>query len=214
MDKIRYMIVDDQQIIREGISGMLKREADLELVAVAENGEEALRKAIDLQPDIILMDLRMPVMDGVEAIRRIRPECPQTKFIILTVYNNDEYIFEGIRAGARAYLMKDISQEELVQVIKAVHQGKAYLQPELTDKLIERISGMPEITPATVRFSDRELDVLRLLADGKSNKEIATLLLLSEHTVKTHVTNLFSKLEVNSRAEAVRKAIQKGLISA
>lgn len=213
MKKIRYMIVDDQQIIREGISGMLQRESELELVAVAENGEEAMRLAMELKPDIILMDLRMPIMDGVEAIRRIRPICPETKFIILTVYNNDEFIFEGIRAGARAYLMKDISKEELVKVIKEVAQGKAYLQPELTNKLIERISELPEISPAATRFSEREMDVLRLLVDGKSNKEIATALSLSEHTVKTHIANIFSKLEVNSRAEAVTRAIQKGIIS-
>ncbi|MFZ5808523.1 MAG: response regulator [Chloroflexota bacterium] len=213
MKKIRYMIVDDQQIIREGISGMLQRESELELVAVAENGEEAMRLATELKPDIILMDLRMPIMDGVEAIRRIRPISPETKFIILTVYNNDEFIFEGIRAGARAYLMKDISKEELVNVIKEVAQGKAYLQPELTNKLIERISELPEISPAATRFSEREMDVLRLLVEGKSNKEIATGLSLSEHTVKTHIANIFSKLEVNSRAEAVTRAIQKGIIS-
>jgi DNA-binding NarL/FixJ family response regulator len=213
MKKIRYMIVDDQQIIREGISGMLQRESDLELVAVADNGEEAARLAIELKPDIILMDLRMPIMDGVEAIRRIRSICPEIKFIILTVYNNDEFIFEGIRAGAKAYLMKDISKEELVKVIKEVAQGKAYLQPELTNKLIERISELPDISPVATRFSEREMDVLRLLVEGKSNKEIAISLSLSEHTVKTHITNIFSKLEVNCRAEAVARAIQKGIIS-
>ncbi len=214
MNKIRYMIVDDQQIIREGLGGMLSREKDLEMVGSAQNGAEAVEKAISLNPDIILMDLRMPEMDGVEAIRRIRKACPHTKCIILTVYNNDENIFEGIRAGAKAYIMKDISQEELVQVIRSVYEGKAYLQPELTSKLLEKLTDLPELAPtATTRLSERELDILKQMAAGKSNKEIAGSLFISEHTVKTHIANIFGKLEVNNRAEAITRAIQKGIIT-
>ncbi|MDI6695158.1 MAG: response regulator transcription factor [Anaerolineales bacterium] len=214
MNKIRYMIVDDQQIIREGLGGMLSREKDLELVGSAQNGAEAVEKAISLNPDIILMDLRMPELDGVEAIRRIRKICPHTKCIILTVYNNDENIFEGIRAGAKAYIMKDISQEELVHVIRSVYEGKAYLQPELTSKLLEKLTDLPELAPtSTGRLSERELDILKQMAAGKSNKEIAGSLFISEHTVKTHITNIFGKLEVNNRAEAVTRAIQKGIIT-
>ncbi len=211
MTPIRYMIVDDQQIIREGLAGMLSRESDLVLVGMAENGADAVLKAHDLQPDIILMDLRMPQMDGVEAIKRIRKVCPHTKFIVLTVYDNDDFIFEAIRAGAKAYLMKDISREELVQVIHAVDDGQAYLQPKITSRLLERVSDMP--LPQTEHpFSKREIEILQMLAQGLSNKEIAQRLSLSEHTVKTHVANIFAKLDVNNRAEAVLQAVKKGIL--
>ncbi len=211
MTPIRYMIVDDQQIIREGLAGMLSRESDLVLVGMAENGADAVLKAHDLQPDIILMDLRMPQMDGVEAIKRIRIVCPHTKFIVLTVYDNDDFIFEAIRAGAKAYLMKDISREELVQVIHAVDDGQAYLQPKITNRLLERVSDMP--LPQTEHpFSKREIEILQMLAQGLSNKEIAQRLTLSEHTVKTHVANIFAKLDVNNRAEAVLQAVKKGIL--
>ncbi|GAB4478165.1 MAG: response regulator transcription factor [Anaerolineales bacterium] len=213
MTPIRYMIVDDQQIIREGLAGMLRRESDLLLVGTAEDGAEAVLKAHDMQPDIILMDLRMPRMDGVEAIKRIRKVCPHTKFIVLTVYDNDDFIFEAIRAGAKAYLMKDISREELIRVIHAVADGQAYLQPEITSRLLDRVSEMP-LPEESRSFSKREVEILQLLAQGLSNKEIAHQLTLSEHTVKTHVANIFTKLEVNNRAEAVLQAVKKGILQA
>lgn len=213
MTPIRYMIVDDQQIIREGLAGMLSRESDLILVGMAEDGAEAVLKAHDLQPDIILMDLRMPRLDGVEAIKRIRKVCPQTKFIVLTVYDNDDFIFEAIRAGAKAYLMKDISREELIRVIHAVHEGQAYLQPQITSRLLDRVTDLP-LPKDSHPFSKREVEILQMLAKGFSNKEIAQQLLLSEHTVKTHVANIFAKLEVNNRAEAVLQAVKRGIIEA
>lgn len=213
MTPIRYMIVDDQQIIREGLAGMLSRENDLILVGMAEDGAEAVLKAHDLQPDIILMDLRMPRLDGVEAIKRIRKVCPQTKFIVLTVYDNDDFIFEAIRAGAKAYLMKDISREELIRVIHAVNEGQAYLQPQITSRLLDRVTDLP-LPKDSHPFSKREVEILQMLAKGFSNKEIAQQLLLSEHTVKTHVANIFAKLEVNNRAEAVLQAVKRGIIEA
>ncbi len=211
MERIRFMIVDDQQIIREGLAGMLNRDESLKLVGMAENGAEAVRIAAQLAPDLILMDLRMPVMNGVEAIRQIRKRAPETKFIILTVYNNDEYIFEGISAGAKAFLTKDISSEELIRVIKEVHQGKAVLEPEVTSRLLDRFADLSS-GPTSGRLSEREKDILGMLAEGASNKEIAARLLISEHTVKSHVGSIFSKLEVNSRVEAVSVAVQRGIL--
>jgi len=209
---IRFMIVDDQQIIREGLAGMLSREADLELVGVAENGQEAVAKAAALKPDMILMDLRMPVMGGAQAIREIRKNRPETKFVILTVYDNDEEMFEALRAGAKAFLLKDVSRDELISVIRSVASGKAHLQPELTGMLFDHLTSMSDADQPAITITPRERSVLQLLARGASNKEIGGELAISEHTVKSHVANIFAKLEARDRTEAVAKAIQKGLI--
>jgi two-component system NarL family response regulator len=209
---IRFMIVDDQQIIREGLAGMLKSEPDLELVAVAENGSEAVQMAAKTNPDLVLMDLRMPVMSGAQAIRQIRKTQPDTRFIILTVYDNDEELFEALRAGARAFLLKDVSRDELISVIHTVAEGKAHLQPELTSRLLERIIDMPDDGQVETKITERELSVLRLMAHGNSNKVIGRELSISEHTVKSHVANIIAKLEAHDRTEAVTIAIQKGLI--
>jgi DNA-binding NarL/FixJ family response regulator len=212
MERITFMIVDDQQIIREGLAGILSRVEDFVLVGTAENGAEAVRLAPKLNPDLILMDLRMPVLNGVEAIRQIRKLCPKTKFIVLTVYDNDEYIFEGIKVGAKAYLMKDISREELIAVMRSVYQGQAVLQPEITSMLLDRFADLSSGHSTSNRLTDRELDVLYWVARGASNKEVAAKLLISEHTIKSHIANIFAKLEVTGRAEAVARAIQRGII--
>ncbi|MEA4910346.1 MAG: response regulator transcription factor [Anaerolineaceae bacterium] len=212
MKTIRFMIVDDQQIIREGLIGMLGSEPDLELVGVAGNGREAVLMAGALRPDLILMDLRMPVMGGAEAIREIRKNRPETRFIILTVYDNDEELYEGLRAGAKAFLLKDVSREELIDAIHAVAEGKVHLQPELTSMLLDHLVDMPVEGQPTLNVTKRERAVLELLARGASNKEIGSQLAISEHTVKSHVANIFTKLEARDRTEAVAKAIQKGLI--
>ena len=212
MERITFMIVDDQQIIREGLAGMLSRVEDFVLVGMAKNGAEAVHLAPQLNPDLILMDLRMPVLNGVEAIRQIRKLCPTTKFIVLTVYDNDEYIFEGIKVGAKAYLMKDISREELITVMRSVHRGQAVLQPEITSMLLDRFADLSSGQFSANRLTGRELDVLYWVARGASNKEIAVKLLISEHTVKSHITNIFAKLEVTGRAEAAARAIQRGII--
>jgi DNA-binding NarL/FixJ family response regulator len=212
LKKIRYLIVDDQQIIREGLAGMLAREPDLELVGTAENGREALALAAGLKPDLVLMDLRMPVMGGAQAIREIRKIHPEAHFIILTVYDNDDELFEALRAGAKAFLLKDVSRDELVAVMRQVAAGKAHLQPEVTSMLLNRLMEMPGPGQAGLHVTERELDVLKLLAGGASNKEIGQKLSISEHTVKSHVANIFDKLEAHDRTEAVAKAIQKGLI--
>lgn len=212
MKTIRFMIVDDQQIIREGLAGMLSREADLELVGVAENGREAVTLADSIKPDLILMDLRMPVMGGAEAIREIRKRRPETHFIILTVYDNDEELFEGLRAGAKAFLLKDVSRDELISVMRKVAQGKVHLQPEVTSALLDHLADMTTEGRPAPTITPRERSILQLLARGTSNKEIAGELSISEHTVKSHIANIFSKLEARDRTEAVAKAIQKGLI--
>jgi len=209
---IRFLIVDDQQIIREGLTGMLKREQDLELVGTAENGREAITLAQAVQPDLILMDLRMPVMGGAQAVREIRKVCPETHFIILTVYDNDEELFEALRAGAKAFLLKDVSRDDLVSVMRSVVDGKAHLQPELTGMMFERLMAMSAESQPPPAVTERELTVLNLLAHGASNKQIGLKLGISEHTVKSHVANIFAKLEARDRTEAVAKAIQKGLI--
>lgn len=212
MEKIRYMIVDDQQIVREGLAGMLGRERDLELVGVAKDGRQAVTLAVELKPDLILMDLRLPEMSGAQATAAIRQLEPQIRVIILTVYDDDEEILEGLRAGAKALLLKDISREELISVIHTVAEGKVHLQPELSHILLEHLMELPAPGMQPRHITRRELDVLQLLARGYSNKEIAIQLAISEHTVKSHVTNILSKLEARDRAEAVAKAIQKGVI--
>jgi len=206
------MIVDDQQIIREGLAGMLGREPDLELIGTAENGLEAVNLAASIKPDLVLMDLRMPIMGGAQAIREIRKNQPEIRFIILTVYDNDEELFEGLRAGAKAFLLKDVSRDELISVIRAVAAGKAHLQPELTSVLLDHLAELESGDQTAATITPRERSVLRLLADGASNKEIASELMISEHTVKSHVAKIFVKLEARDRAEAVAKAIQKNII--
>lgn len=206
------MIVDDQQIIREGLTGMLNSEPDLELVGVAQNGLEAVTLAASVKPDLILMDLRMPIMNGAQAIREIRKSQPDIRFIILTVYDSDEELFDALRAGARAFLLKDISREELISVIHSVAEGKVHLEPELTSKLFDRIIEFPGEEQSCIKVTKRELAVLNQMARGNSNKVIARELSISEHTVKSHVANIICKLEAQDRTEAVTIAIQRGLI--
>lgn len=212
MKPIRFMIVDDQQIIREGLAGMLSREADLDLVGLAENGRDALNMAPTLKPDLMLMDLRMPIMGGAEAIREIRKVCPETRFIILTVYDNDEELFEALRAGAKAFLLKDVSRDELLAVMRSVAAGKAHLRPEMANMLLDHLADISGGGQTSATITPREREILQLLAHGASNKEIGAQLAISAHTVKSHVANIFAKLEARDRAEAVAKAIQRGLI--
>jgi DNA-binding NarL/FixJ family response regulator len=213
MEKIRILIADDHPVIREGLSAMLSRQPDFMILGEAENGKDAVKKARQLRPDIVLMDLRMPEMDGVEAMKRIRQDNPKTKFIILTTYKDGDYIFKGIEAGARAYLLKDAKREDVYNAIRIVHEGGSILQPEITAKVLDRFSEISQQIQEPEVLSARELEILRLIAKGTSNKEIASNLGLYESTVKTHVHNIFHRLGVNDRAEAVAQAIKRGLIS-
>jgi DNA-binding NarL/FixJ family response regulator len=214
---IRVLLVDDQSLFREGLRTLLSVQADLEVVAEAGNGEEALRQAAKALPDVVLMDLQMPVLDGVAATRRLRAEMPECRVIVLTTFDNDEYVFEGLRAGAVGYLLKDAPSEKLVEAIRAAARGESFLQPSVAAKVIAEFARMSEQAPARPQplvepLSDRELEILRLVATGASNKEIASLLFIAEGTVKNHITNILGKLEVRDRTQAALKARELKLI--
>lgn len=212
MEGIRVLIVDDHPVVREGIGSMLKKETDFKVVGEASNGLEAVEKARELSPDVVLMDLRMPEMDGVEAISTIKAEKPDIKFIILTTYSDDEYIFKGIAAGARAYLLKDAPRDELFKAIRMVSRGESLIQPVVASRVLDKLAELSRKTPAGDTLSDREIEVLRLMAGGQSNKDIADHLSITQSTVKTHITSIFQKLNVTTRTEAVTNALKKGII--
>ena len=208
----RILITDDHPVVREGLSAMLSRQKDIIVVGEAKNGYEAVEMAAERLPDIILMDLRMPEMDGVEAIRRIKAVNPEIQFIILTTYDDDEYIFQGIEAGAKAYLLKDTPREELFKAIRAIRQGESLIDPSITSRVLNRLTELSKQVQTPEILSDRELEVLALIAKGTSNKEIAGTLTISQSTVKTHIQSIFQKLEVNDRTEAVTEALRRGII--
>ncbi len=214
MEAIKILIVDDHAVVRDGLVTMFGRQTDFLVTGEAVNGLEAVEKARELQPDVILMDLRMPELDGVGAMNQIRENNPDVKFIVLTTYDTDEYIFDAIDAGAKGYLLKDASREDLFQSVRAVHRGESLIEPGVAAKVLDRLAQMSR----QARFggpqvlSERELEVLRLMAAGAANKNIASDLAISESTVKTHVTNIFQKLDVNHRTEAVTQALQRGII--
>jgi len=212
VESINILIADDHPVVREGLIAMLSREADFNVVGEAKDGVEAVSRAKELKPDVVLMDLRMPEMDGVEAMRQIRSAMPDIKFIILTTYSDDDYIFSGIEAGARAYLLKDAPREDLFKAIRAVSRGESLIQPVVASKLLDRFSQLSRRTPSGEELSERELEVLCLMAKGAANKEISAELNIAQSTVKTHITNIFQKLGVNDRTEAVTQALKKGLI--
>ncbi len=212
MEAIKILIADDHPVVREGLNAMLSREVDFQVVGEAKDGAEAVNKVAELRPDVVLMDLRMPEMDGVEAMRQIRTNDPRVKFIILTTYSDDDYIFSGIEAGARAYLLKDAPREELFKAIRSVHRGESLIQPVVASKLLDRFSQLSRRTPSGEELSERELEVLCLMAKGAANKEISAELKIAQSTVKTHITNIFQKLGVNDRTEAVTQALKRGII--
>lgn len=211
-DKIKILIADDHPVVREGLNSMISNEADFQVIGEAVDGLEAVKKARELKPDVVLMDLRMPELDGVEAIRRINAEHPNIKFIILTTYSDDEFIFRGIEVGARAYLLKDAPREELFKAIRAVHAGESLIQPVVATKVLDRFAELSRHAQTVEILTERELDVLKLIAKGASNKEIAAELNISNSTVKTHIASIFQKLNTNDRTEAVTEAMKKGII--
>jgi len=204
-NNIRVLIADDHPVMRTGLSLMLKYEPDMEAVAEASNGREALALFRLHRPDVTLMDLRMPDMDGAEATTTIRAEFPSARIILLTTYDGDEDIYRGLRAGARAYLLKDAPCEELLETIRVVHAGQKRITLEVGAKLAERMEG-PELT-------EREREVLGLMAKGMSNQEIGAALFITEGTVKFHINHILTKLEVTDRTQAVIAALKRGLAS-
>jgi len=213
MSKIRILVVDDHPVVREGIAAMLERQSDMEVVGEASDGAAGVDQCMVKNPDVVLMDLRMPVMDGVEAMRKISEKQPAVRFIVLTTYDNDEYIFKGIEAGARAYLLKDAPREDLFKAVRAVHRGESQIHPTVASKVLDRFATLSKQAQPPELLSEREMEVLRLMATGAANKTIAAQLCISESTVKTHVQSIFQKLDVNDRTEAVTHALQRGIIS-
>ena len=201
---IRVMVVDDHHVVRQGLVALLSVVDGLEVVAQAADGVEAITQFRKHRPDVTLMDLRLPRMGGVDVIQRLRMETPAARFIVLTTYDGDEDIFRALQAGAKAYLLKGMTSEELIATIHAVHAGKSHIPPAIAEKLAERM-GTEELTP-------REFDVLEQIVMGKSNKEIATELAISEATVKTHINSLLGKLGVTDRTQAATAAIQRGIV--
>lgn len=212
MDKINILIADDHPVVREGLSSMLSREPSFCVIGEAKDGSEAIKMAVELNPDILLIDLRMPQVDGVEAMRKIRAVNPNIKFVILTTYDNDEYLIKGIEAGAQAYLLKDAPREELFNSIRAVNRGESIIQSSLTGKVLDHLRNLTRQVQESGIFSSREHEVLKLMAKGITIKEIAFTLSISESTVKTHIQNIFQKLGVNNRMAAVSEAIKKGYL--
>jgi DNA-binding NarL/FixJ family response regulator len=213
---IRVLLVDDQALFREGCRTVLSVHAGIEVVGEAANGEEALRRVQALQPDVVLMDLRMPVLDGVTATRRIHSEHPQSRVIVLTTFDDDEEVFDALRAGAVGYLLKDTPSARLVEAIEAAARGESFLQPSVAAKVVAEFSRLPPRASANESLveplSERELDVLRHLTRGQSNKEIAADLHITEGTVKNHMTNVLAKLGALDRLQAALKAKELGLV--
>lgn len=217
MTPVRVLLVDDQALFREALATLLATHDGIDVVGEAGNGDEALRSAAALTPDVVLMDLRMPVLDGVAATRRLRVEQPGTRVIALTTFDDDEDVFAALRAGAVGYLLKDVSSARLVEAVLAAARGESVLQPSVAAKVVARFAQLPDAPeprpqPLVVPLSSRELDVLRLLADGRSNREIATTLFLAEGTVKNHVTNVLGKLGARDRTQAALRARDLGLL--
>ena len=207
---IRVLVADDHPIVRAGIVGLLSAAVDIDVVGEAVDGLDAVRLADELEPDLVLMDLRMPALDGAEATARIITARPTAKVLVLTTYETDEHILGAIEAGASGYLLKAAPEAEILAGVRSVVAGETVLAPSIAAKLVSRVRQ--DATSAAPSLSPRELEVLRLVADGRSNPEIARVLYIGEATVKTHLLHVFEKLEVNDRTRAVTRAMELGLL--
>jgi DNA-binding NarL/FixJ family response regulator len=210
---MKVIICDDQAIVRDGLELLLKLEKDVEIVGLAQDGQEAVELVRSQPPDLVLMDLLMPGVNGVEATRRIRAEFPGVKILVLTTFDDDEWVFDAIRAGASGYLLKDTPRAKVIEAIRGTISGKSFVDPAVAGKLLEQVAS-PQVEPAskiTAKLTEREIDVLRQMAKGLANAEIANRLHLSEGTVRNYVSSIFVKLSVSDRTQAVIIAIRHGL---
>jgi DNA-binding NarL/FixJ family response regulator len=213
---IRVVIADDQPLFREGLRMLLQASDDLSVVGEAADGQEAVRIALANRANVVLMDMKMPVLDGVAATKRLRATMPDCRVVALTTFDDDEYVFEALRAGAVGYLLKDAPSARLVEAIRAAARGETFLQPSIASKVVAEFSRLAERSPnasaSSSPLSEREAEVLRLVARGASNKEIAAALFVAEGTVKNHVTNILVKLKVTDRTQAALRARELGLL--
>ena len=216
MDKIRIIIADDHAVVREGTRKILEQEQDLQVVGEAADGEEAVKLATSVKPDVAIIDISMPRLDGIEATKQIKALYPSTAILILSAYDDDQFVFSLLEAGAAGYLLKSIRGQELIDAVRAVHAGESVLHPSIARKVLNRfvpVSGKPEKQKPSEVLSKRETDILKFAAKGLSNKEIAQELCLSIRTVQGHLGNIFNKLNVSSRTEAVVHALKEGWVT-
>jgi len=210
-ENIRILIVDDHAIVREGQRALIDTEPGMQILGEAKNGDEAVEMAHSLQPDVILMDLQMPKKDGIEAIKEIKAENPAAHILVLTSFSEDEKVYTAIKAGAVGYLLKDSTPEEILTAIREVHQGEMSMKPSIADKLMRELQRPSELPPTEEPLTEREEEVLKLVAQGLPNVEIAEKLVVSERTVRTHVTNILGKLHLANRTQAALYALREGL---
>ncbi|HMQ35454.1 MAG TPA: response regulator transcription factor [Chloroflexaceae bacterium] len=212
METISVMLIDDHRVVRQGLRDFLELQPDIEVVGEAPSGEEGVQLARELLPDVVLMDLVMPGIDGVETTRRVKAASPSSRVIVLTSFADDDKVFPAIKAGAISYLLKDISPEDLAHAIRAAQRNEAVLHPEVAAKLMQEFSAPRPGEAPVDQLTPREMEVLRLIAKGKSNKEIADTLIVSEKTIKTHVSNILSKLHLADRTQAAIYALRQRLV--
>jgi len=213
MPPIKVMIVDDHNLVREGLKAVFDQGIEIEVIAEAGSGEEAVEKSAELKPEVILMDVSMPGMNGIQATRIIREANPEIKVVILTMLDQEGYVYEAVKAGATGYMLKSTSSDDLIEAIQMVHDGKALLHPDATAQLLKEFVTMADSRTKNYGLSNREMEVLQLLSEGKTNKQVAKDLWISEQTVKTHVAHIFSKLGTSDRTETVAQALRSGLVT-
>jgi len=213
---VRVLVVDDQQLIRDGIASMLDVQEGVVVVGTAKNGQDAIEQAVSLKPDIVLMDIHMPIMDGIAATEKLRRQLPDSQVVMLTTFDDESYIIRSLQAGACGYLLKDIPVDDLAQAVKLAHTGVYQLAPEVAGKLVGNLNianQSKNLEPAEIDLTKRELEVLNLIARGATNREIAEQLFVSEGTVKNHVSNILNRLGLRDRMQAALFAVEHGLVS-